>query len=58
MVMSQTLDCSQHVAEICEKSMKCIGAWKSVQYKLSRKHLEIGNVLVCIPNIKLWRLSI
>lgn len=47
--MSRTLDWSEHIAEICTKSLKRINAWKSVHYKLSRKHLEMCMSLFVFP---------
>ena len=49
MVMSQTLDWSEHVTEICEKSLKRTGAWKRAQYILSRQHFEICMSLFVFP---------
>ena len=49
MVMSRDLDWSEHIADICTKSLRRIGAWKSVQYKLSRHHLEMCMSMFVLP---------
>ena len=39
-VLSKSLDWHDHIIYICSKASSRIRAWKSVQYKLSRKHME------------------
>jgi hypothetical protein len=49
MVLSSTLDWTEHISEICTKSLQRIHAWKSMQYKLSRKNLENCMNLFVLP---------
>ena len=40
MTLSKSLDWHVHIEDICGKASQRINAWKSLQYKLSRKHME------------------
>ena len=49
MLLSTSLDWHDHVMHICGKASARINAWKTVQYKLSRKHMEIVINLFVYP---------
>jgi hypothetical protein len=49
MVLSRPLDWSEHISDISTKCVKRIGAWKSLQYKLSRRDIEMCMSLFVVP---------
>lgn len=40
MILDCKLNWNEHIDEVCTKSLQRINAWKLLQHKLSRKHLE------------------
>ena len=49
MILSRSLDWHEHIEFICSKSLKRINAWKELQYKISRKHMENCLSLFVLP---------
>ena len=47
--LSSTLDWSEHISEICTRSLSRIRSWSALKYKLSRKHLENCMNLFVLP---------
>jgi hypothetical protein len=48
-ILSRSLDWHEHIDYICTKSLKRINAWKSLQYKISRKHMEYCLTMFVLP---------
>lgn len=48
-VLDAKLDWSEHIEDICSRSLQRINAWKGLQFKLSRKHLETCLTLFVLP---------
>lgn len=49
MVLDHKLNWCEHIDFICNKAMQRIHSWKSLTYKLSRKHLELCMNLFIFP---------
>ena len=48
-ILDAKLDWSEHIEDICSRSLQRINAWKGLQFKLSRKHLETCLTLFVLP---------